>query len=138
MPKTQKPQKPLSWTPRRRGHIYCAPACGGRCTLAQYHAAKLAGQKLCERLGRGWKPRVWENLGWHYKAISACGRWKVHGSDRCFTALLGDADSPGGKWAETARTPEAAIRKTWEVAQEAIAYYEAFKSAAPSLKRRAR
>lgn len=22
---------------------------------------------LCKKLGKGWKPRVWENLGWHWE-----------------------------------------------------------------------
>lgn len=24
--------------------------------------------KLCNKLGKGWEPRVWENLGWCYSA----------------------------------------------------------------------
>lgn len=28
-----------------------------------------AAAKLAEELGPGWKPEVWENLGWHHKAV---------------------------------------------------------------------
>lgn len=59
----------LSWIPKRRGKIYCSPACGGGCTYAEYLSAKTKAAKLVKRLGRGWKPRVWENLGWHYQAV---------------------------------------------------------------------
>lgn len=44
----------LSWTPRRRGLIYCAPACGAGCTAAQHAHAVRLGRALARRLGRGW------------------------------------------------------------------------------------
>lgn len=28
---------------------------------------------LCARMGEGWEPRVWENLGWHYTAVLPFG-----------------------------------------------------------------
>ncbi len=30
--------------------------------------AAAAAKKLAKLMGAGWKPRVWENLGWHYSA----------------------------------------------------------------------
>ncbi len=50
------------------GGIYCAPRCGGGCTKADYRRAVRAGAALAARMGDGWEPDVWENLGWHYKA----------------------------------------------------------------------
>lgn len=103
---------PLSWKPKASGKVYCAPACGRGCTRAEYNAATRRVHALCKRLGRGWKPHVWENLGWHYSAISPCGRWKVHASTfrgkiAGYTAFLGH---PGPKWAETGKTPESRTR----------------------------
>lgn len=34
---------------------------------------KLDAAKLARGLGRGWKPNVWENLGWHWEAVNAAG-----------------------------------------------------------------
>lgn len=55
-----------SGKPVRKGKIYCSPRCGAGCTHADYIAAKDAAARLIIRLGKGWKARVWENLGWHW------------------------------------------------------------------------
>lgn len=61
----------LSWEPRLNGKTYCAPACGGGCTKVAYDKAVADAGALVSRLrGKDWKPVVWENLGWHYKAVS--------------------------------------------------------------------
>lgn len=65
----------LSWTPRRRGKLYCAPACGRGCTRAMYERAKREATTLVKVLGPGWKIRVWENLGWYGSAV--CGDIEV-------------------------------------------------------------
>lgn len=85
--------KPLSWKPVRRGALYCAPACGGGCTWAAYGEAHRKGNELARRLGPGWSPNVWENLGWHYSATAAGGLVAVHEyGRRRFTAyMLGGA-----------------------------------------------
>jgi hypothetical protein len=64
------------WTPVLRGGVYCSPRCGGKCTKKAFDRATKEADKLCKTLGPGWKPRVWENLGWHYEA--AKGPFKVH------------------------------------------------------------
>lgn len=52
----------------KRGTIRCAPACGMGCTEVEYQQAhKNAKRLLAKMLTKGWKIRVWENLGWHYK-----------------------------------------------------------------------
>lgn len=125
---------PGAWTPRRKGDIYCSPACGGEtkwgCTWAEYQAAKRAAKALCDRIGKGWRPRVWENLGWHYSAISPCGRLKVHPSTSCrchgkgtvtsYTAFLGEADSPGGRWTGQSRSPKRAVALAVEEGRRAL------------------
>jgi hypothetical protein len=59
------------WTPVRSGHIYCSMnACGRGCTWAEHQSAQRKGRALVKKLGRGWKVRVWENLGWHHSAVA--------------------------------------------------------------------
>ena len=59
----------LSWKPIKRGPIYCSPACGGGCSHSQFLRAKSEAKALVMVMGIGWKPHVWENLGWHYSVI---------------------------------------------------------------------
>ena len=133
---TKTKTKPLSWEPVLVGNYYCAPACGGRCTKEEFDQATQAAQELCRNLGPGWRPRVQENLGWHYAAISKCGRWKVHAHPATFgisyTAFLSADKSEGGQWAETAKTPKAAIAKTWKIARPTIELYAELLTARPT------
>jgi hypothetical protein len=55
-------------TPVRRGDVYCSPGCGMGCKWEKYQEAKHLAAALAKRLGKGWEPKVWENLGWHYEA----------------------------------------------------------------------
>lgn len=56
------------WKPKLRGSTYCSPLCGGGCTKAAHDKAVAEANALVLRMkGSGWKPRVWENLGWHYE-----------------------------------------------------------------------
>lgn len=54
------------WTPVLNGDIFCSPACGDKCKLADYEKAVKAANTLVSVLGDGWEPEIWENLGWHY------------------------------------------------------------------------
>jgi len=82
------------WIPRRRGDIYCSPACGGNCTYADYLKATKAADRLCKRLkGVGWKPRVHENLGWHYNVYN--GHLQVYPySHNTFHCMIGRGTGP--------------------------------------------
>ena len=53
----------------RQGARFCGRLCGRGCTKREYETAERLAAKLVARLGKGWLPHVWENLGWHYKAI---------------------------------------------------------------------
>jgi hypothetical protein len=123
-PKTKmKKQKYPNWKPQRRGNIYCAPACGGGCTWAAYQAAQSNARKLAKRMGKGWKTRVHENLGWHYNVISPCGRIKISGKElESYTAFLGDKKEKccGGTWAESGRTPEEAMANVIKAAKHQL------------------
>lgn len=112
----------LSWKPRRRGSIYCSPGCGGEaewgCTWAKYQQAIRKAKALAAKLGPGWKANVWENMGWHYAAISSCRRVKVHpGAFRGYHAFVGRDTSPGGEWVAYDKTPKRAVEAACRMAQ---------------------
>lgn len=56
------------WTPIRDGDVFCAPACGHKCKLADFEQATASAIALVAELGEGWLPRVWENGGWYFSA----------------------------------------------------------------------
>lgn len=118
--------KPDRWKAIRRGDHYCAPACGGGCTWTQYQHARLMGSVLATRLSetsglKTWKAHVWENLGWHWSAVSSCGRIKVHQhSGASFTAFLGKPGSPGGQWAVHGSTPRQSVSRVVAQAQSQL------------------
>lgn len=99
----------LSWAPVRHKTIYCAPACGGGCTLEDFNEATEKAQKLADALGRAWRPRVWENLGWHYSAVCVNGKASVREYDR--KTYSADIHVGGSQWIAEASTPRKAFEK---------------------------
>ena len=55
------------WTPILDGDVFCSPACGYRCKLADYERAVESAKSLSNLLGGGWHPHIWENGGWLYE-----------------------------------------------------------------------
>jgi len=51
--------------------IYCSAWCGFGCTKTAHDRAQAEAKFLCNRLGDGWQPHVWENCGWHFEARKA-------------------------------------------------------------------
>jgi hypothetical protein len=120
------------WTPVRNGDAYCSPACGGGprvCSIERYkHAVKVA-DATARDLGAGWTPVVKENLGWHARVVSPCGRISVHlpvlPDDTGYTAFLGPKEfQPAGKWAESGRTPREAIENVLNAARRDLGLIE--------------
>lgn len=75
-------------------------------------------------MGKGWKIRVHENLGWHYNVQSPCGRIKICGGlGEYYTAFLGDKKEVfcGGSYAESAVTAELAMALVIKVAKTHLA-----------------
>ena len=103
----------LSWTPKLWQGKFCSPACGRGCTLAEHNAAFQAGKKLAAECGPSFTVRIWENLGWHYAAISADGRLKVRAPDRdgdTYTVFAGEPDGHiSGRFVEHGKTVKEAI-----------------------------
>ena len=140
--------KPLSWKAKRKGDIYCAPACGANCTWAAYQKAFERGRLCVAELGKGWTIRVAENMGWHTTVLSPCNRIKVSispvsgtpaetliGTLNSYTAFLGDAeDICGGKWAESGDTPAEAVNNVVRKAAAELARMNAYIKALPRWK----
>lgn len=55
----------LSTQPVRKGAIYCSPRCGGNCKHKDYLLAVKTAAAMADELGPGWKPVVFENMGWY-------------------------------------------------------------------------
>jgi hypothetical protein len=60
--------------------------------------AEKAGKKLLKRLkGKGWKLRVWENIGWHYSARNGPINVYESHTEGMYSCLLSDRlDDPIG------------------------------------------
>jgi hypothetical protein len=86
----------LSWTPRSRGNIYCSSACGHGCKRADYEKAVASAEQFANGLGRGWKPRVWENMGWHWSVSNGEFRISPSGLKGRYTVYLNPTQSVGG------------------------------------------
>jgi hypothetical protein len=67
-----------AWTAIRRGDIFCSPRCGFDCTHAAFMRAMSEGDALADELGLPWKPRIWENCGWHYEVGTGVCRITVN------------------------------------------------------------
>jgi hypothetical protein len=118
---SNKAVKELSWDPVRHGDIYCAPACGGKCTWAAYQEANKNAKALARKLGKGWVPLVWENLGWHWAAKTTDGLMKVHpgiykGKVTDYTAYFGEGSS--GQWIGQNKNPVVAVADALQKAQD--------------------
>lgn len=80
----------LSWTPVKRGLIYCSPACGAGCKITDFDRATFRANDLAKQLGRGWATHVWENLGWHYEVHKGALRvYAHHDAKVSYMATLG-------------------------------------------------
>jgi hypothetical protein len=103
----------LGWKPVRRGDIYCAPACGCGCTYQAYLRAVAAAKKLAKELP-GFKPHVWENVGWHYSVVAHGGRVSVYNNFGSYNVLASLVNPHAGdpEWGNvTARSAKKAIQK---------------------------
>jgi hypothetical protein len=92
----------LSWKPVRNTAVYCSPAWrqgGLRCTVSAYRKANDKAKRLAAALGKRWRPRVWENLGWHYSADLQAGDVSIsvyhHGPSRYWASLMANRQFQG-------------------------------------------
>lgn len=119
--------RPLSWKPVRKGETYCSSACGSGCTWKAYREAVQNAERLAKTLGQFWKPRVWENLGWHWAARLELpcnlegGRSTadvhpsvVGGTYWCSIVLAGEQSCA------TAHMPKVALRRAMKLAESKV------------------
>jgi len=94
--------------------VKCAAWCGRGCTEAEYRAAVDRAAAIALELGPGWVPEIWENMGWHAAAVSACRRVRVYDHVRrdgptTYSALIGPPNEGGGKWSGGGERPQLAV-----------------------------
>ena len=100
--KNQK-TKILSWKPKRKGKVFCAPACGRGCLYSEYLFVKKEAKELSkflkDKVGGKWKVHIWENLGWysslHCGTISVHPRFSLMESPSYLVMNSGDGKFPG-------------------------------------------
>jgi len=93
----------------KKSRRMCASWCGRGCTKAEHDRALRLATACARKLGKGWRPRVHENLGWYGYTVSSCGRITVRVSSprrnvQRFLAQLGD-----GRWSSSGLNPGAAV-----------------------------
>lgn len=111
------------WIPRLRGEIYCAPACGCGCTKAAFDKATADAAALAARMGDGWVPRVWENLGWHYEVIKGCA--ELHPPERDGTDFSLFFNAPRRQVVFSGEDPHELLRAALEDTRQGIADLQA-------------
>jgi hypothetical protein len=92
----------------------------GEVTKAQ---AAARGRVLAKALGPGWKVTTWQNFGWHFQVVKGgikVSENRYNGKVSSYTAYINKIGELGGKWAETAETPQMAIRVTLIKAEQEI------------------
>lgn len=84
--------------------------------------AQALAEELCEQLGPAWKPVVWQNLGWRYRAT--CGYMSIYPAiggqyHATFSTKPGGVGTPA-YWAttDTYETPLAAMEAQLRAAAE--------------------
>ncbi len=91
-----------------------------------YQEAVSHADTMVEELGNDFIPRVFENMGWFGRAVSKCGRFRVYGGRNlpaAYMALLGPANSGGGRWVGKGDTPLAAVTDVLATLVEDIGPY---------------
>lgn len=125
--------KKLSWKPRRKGDVYCSPACGHGCTWEEYTAAKRTGLKMLTSMRKpsAWRVHVWENLGWHViiEHVKSNGRLSVcvshsNNKNECrYYAMLSfsHARSSDARWPDLdSPTPQRAVDQILKAARRVV------------------
>lgn len=106
--------KKLSWEPIRTGSVYCSPACGADCLFNDFTRATESARLLADGLGSGWKPRVWENMGWFWAAVKGSASVRKYGKNYSADVHIG-----GRQFFGNASTPRRAFALAMEAASAA-------------------
>lgn len=80
--------------------------------------AKTKAEALAKRLGPSWHPKIWENLGWHWKARHTNGTAVYPGDGLgSFMVFSSKPGETGGTYARHGRTAVAALIATLDAAE---------------------
>lgn len=103
---------------------YCAPWCGMHCTHESAKKANRESNDLAKRLGAGWVPIVWENLGWHYSAdnLKMSVRPSTRWTEGVGQVVIGYTAYFNGEqqFVEDGDTPEEAVANVLAVARRHV------------------
>jgi hypothetical protein len=121
--------KKLSWKARRRGNIYCAPACGAGCTWEQHQRVQQQGRHMRQMMRdpQQWRVHVAEHLHWYVclEHILTNGKLTVWPGWNRYHALLSlDMSHAGDQdWQDTRSfsTPQAAVDHVLKLASSIMA-----------------
>lgn len=117
------------WKPVLRGRRYCSPACGAGCTHNAFLRAKTKGNDLAAQLGKKWKVKVWENLGWHYcVAHRTLGITVYPQSDRTFWATTPLGMNGGNQYTGQGPTPQHAMQSMLRAIMEEFRRLQSLKN----------
>lgn len=110
------------WTPRLDGNVFCSPACGHRCTKADFDHATARAAEIADQLGDGWRPHVWENCGWNFEVKKGVATVSVDSAGR-YTATIefGFTDRSVERVSETQDEPRHAMQCVIDVLNSKIA-----------------
>jgi len=89
-------------------------------------AAEIIGQKVYKQLGKGWKPYIWENLGWHVHWCNGAICLNYTSREKTFWCMIGAPNSGTGhldfgRNLKYSKNPKQAIRIACKIAREVIA-----------------
>jgi hypothetical protein len=127
----------LNWKPRRRGLIYCSSACGSGCTHADYLLAHQEARETIRKLKtKGWKARIWENMGWHWCLVNTLCGMSLHNNGKFWTMINSEKESSHGdngvNFSRNHSDPNKAVAEQIKLA---LPYYEHLAQAFENLKR---
>jgi hypothetical protein len=121
--------KKRDWKPVLKDGVYCSPACGGGkgiCDKSKYDLAVKKANALAKRMGPGWKPRVWENLGWFYE-VEKGKHLRIsppHWKNGVYTAWV-ETSPISYQFIEHHKDPKKALAQAFEKFDEYISYLQA-------------
>lgn len=88
----------------------------------EFKDATRQAKALAEILGKRWKPKVHENLGWFFYAVHDSECLTVSGSKGDWSAYLGEPPAmSGGRWVGRGKTPAESVADAIRLAKEELA-----------------
>lgn len=104
--------------PVLRGEIFCAPFCGAKCKKSAYDNALQQSNEIALRLGSGWEPEVYENLGWHWQVTK--GTINVSSSVKGYYAQMKFEQQQNYNFSAHDLDPRKAVQKVRDQLQDII------------------